>query len=118
VVVLVATVAGSQLQASKKVQGSHAAGSHAAPPSAYPAEDAQRGGPAGAEMPRAEAHGLDSVAARYAGAGAPLVEWQPVTVVAKVWLLLKGQVVVDRIRFEGLRAQLRRDAGGHGNWEI
>ena len=36
---------------------------------------------------------------------------------AKVWPLLRGQVVVDRIRLQGPRIHLRRDAQGHGNWE-
>jgi AsmA protein len=50
-------------------------------------------------------------------AGAPLVEWQSIAVAAKVWPLLHGEVVADRIRLQSPSIHLRRDAQGHGNWE-
>ncbi len=50
-------------------------------------------------------------------AGLPILEWESVAVAAKVWPLLRGQVVVDRIRLQGPRIHLRRDVRGHGNWE-
>jgi AsmA protein len=50
-------------------------------------------------------------------AGLPIVEWQSVALAAKVWPLLQGQVVIDRIRLQGPHIHLRRDAQGHGNWE-
>jgi AsmA protein len=50
-------------------------------------------------------------------AGPPLVEWQSVSVAAKVWPLLRGEVVADRIRLQGPSIHLRRDARGRGNWE-
>lgn len=50
-------------------------------------------------------------------AGPPLAEWQSVTVAAKVLPLLKGEVVVDRIRLHSPQVHLRRDAQGRGNWE-
>ncbi len=49
--------------------------------------------------------------------GPPLMEWQSIAVAAKVWPLLKGEVVADRIRLQGPRIHLRRDPQGHGNWE-
>ncbi len=46
-----------------------------------------------------------------------LVEWQSITVSAKLWPLLHGEVVADRIRVQGPHVHLRRDAQGRGNWE-
>ncbi len=50
-------------------------------------------------------------------AGAPLAEWDSLSVAAKVVPLLKGQVVVDRIRLQNPHIHLRRDRQGRGNWE-
>ncbi len=47
----------------------------------------------------------------------PLIEWRSVALAARVWPLLKGELVVDRIRLQGLQLRLRRDARGQGNWE-
>ena len=49
--------------------------------------------------------------------GPPIAEWGSVAVAAKLFPLLKGQVVVDRIRLQSPHIHLRRDAQGHGNWE-
>ncbi|MFL6606346.1 MAG: AsmA family protein [Steroidobacteraceae bacterium] len=49
--------------------------------------------------------------------GPPIAEWGSVTVAAKLLPLLKGQVVVDRIRLQSPHIHLHRDAQGHGNWE-
>ncbi|MBS0417164.1 MAG: AsmA family protein [Proteobacteria bacterium] len=49
--------------------------------------------------------------------GPPTVEWQSIAIAAKVWPLLKGDVVVDRIRLQSPVIHLRRDAQGRGNWE-
>ena len=49
--------------------------------------------------------------------GPPLAEWGSVTVAAKLLPLLKGQVVVDRIRLQSPHIHLHRDAQGHSNWE-
>src|SRR5262249_5404033 len=46
-----------------------------------------------------------------------LLEWQSLAVRAQLVPLLKGQLIVDRIRLEGPRLHLRRNAEGHGNWE-
>jgi AsmA protein len=52
------------------------------------------------------------------GASAPrIAEWQSMAVAAKVLPLLRGQVVVDRLRLQSPHIRLRRDAQGHGNWE-
>jgi AsmA protein len=47
----------------------------------------------------------------------PIVEWQSITVAARLLPLLRGQVVVDRVRLQSPRVRLTRDAQGHGNWE-
>jgi len=47
----------------------------------------------------------------------PIVEWQSIAVAAKVMPLLKGQVVIDRIRLQSPHIRLHRDAQGRGNWE-
>jgi AsmA protein len=49
--------------------------------------------------------------------GPPIAEWGSVAVAAKLLPLLKGQVVVDRIRLQSPHIHLRRDAQGHVNWE-
>lgn len=50
-------------------------------------------------------------------AGPPIVEWQSISVAAKIWPLLHGEVVADRIRLQSPSIHLRRDKQGHGNWE-
>jgi AsmA protein len=50
-------------------------------------------------------------------AGLPIIEWQSIAVAAKVVPLLRGQVVIDRIRLQSPHIRLRRDAQGRGNWE-
>jgi AsmA family len=49
--------------------------------------------------------------------GLPITQWQSIAVAAKVVPLLKGQVVIDRIRLQSPHIRLRRDAQGRGNWE-
>jgi len=49
--------------------------------------------------------------------GPPLAEWQSVAVAAKVLPLLKGQVIIDRVRLQGPHVRLIKNAQGHGNWE-
>lgn len=51
------------------------------------------------------------------GSDSRLLEWDSIALAAKVVPLLKGQVVVDRIRLQGPHIRLHRDAGGTGNWE-
>ena len=46
-----------------------------------------------------------------------IVEWQSINVAAKLWPLLHGEVVADRIRLQRPHIHLWRDAQGHGNWE-
>lgn len=59
----------------------------------------------------------ESAGNRPDAAGLPIVEWESVAVAAKVWPLLHGQFVVDRIRLQSPHVRLRRDAQGRGNWE-
>jgi AsmA protein len=49
--------------------------------------------------------------------GPPIVEWGSIAVAAKLWPLLNGHVVVDRIRLQSPHIHLHRDAQGQGNWE-
>jgi AsmA protein len=49
--------------------------------------------------------------------GPPIAEWGSVAVAAKLLPLLKGQVVIDRIRLQSPHVHLRRDTQGHVNWE-
>jgi AsmA protein len=49
--------------------------------------------------------------------GPPIAEWRSLAVAAKLFPLLKGQVVIDRIRLQSPHIHLRRDAQGHANWE-
>jgi AsmA protein len=46
-----------------------------------------------------------------------LVQWKSVSVGARLIPLIRGQLVVSRIRVDGLQAHLIRGADGHGNWE-
>lgn len=46
-----------------------------------------------------------------------IVEWHSINVAAKLWPLLHGEVVADRVRLQSPHIHLRRDAQGHGNWE-
>jgi AsmA protein len=46
-----------------------------------------------------------------------IVDWQSINVAAKLWPLLHGEVVADRVRLQSPHIHLRRDAQGHGNWE-
>ncbi len=55
-------------------------------------------------------------AARLGGTPA-LIEWQSASVGARLIPLIRGQLVVSRVRLEGLRIHLERDAAGRGNWE-
>ena len=48
--------------------------------------------------------------------GPPIAEWGSVAVAAKLLPLLKGQVVVDRIRLQSPHIHLHRDPQGHINW--
>ena len=50
-------------------------------------------------------------------AGPSIIEWQSINVAAKVWPLLHGEVVADRIRLLSPSIHLRRDRQGRGNWE-
>jgi AsmA protein len=49
--------------------------------------------------------------------GLSIAEWASIAVAAKVLPLLKGEVVIDRIRLQSPHVRLRRDAQGRGNWE-
>jgi AsmA protein len=47
----------------------------------------------------------------------PLVAWQGAQLGTKLFPLLRGQLVVDRVRLKGADLRLVRRADGHGNWE-
>ncbi len=47
----------------------------------------------------------------------PLAEWRSLAVAAKLVPLFKGEIIVDRLRLDGLHLRLRLDEQGHGNWE-
>jgi AsmA protein len=49
--------------------------------------------------------------------GPPLLAWREARLGARLLPLLRGELVLDRVRFDGLDLQLRRDAAGRGNWE-
>ncbi len=49
--------------------------------------------------------------------GAPLVQWRSASFGAKLIPLLKGQLIVSRVRLEGLRLHLERGADGRSNWD-
>jgi AsmA protein len=47
----------------------------------------------------------------------PMVAWQGAQLGAKLIPLLRGELVVDRVRLKGADLRLVRRADGHGNWE-
>jgi AsmA protein len=47
----------------------------------------------------------------------PLAQWQSARVGVRLLPLIKGQMVIDRVRFEGLQVQLKRTADGQTNWD-
>jgi AsmA protein len=50
-------------------------------------------------------------------AGPPLARWQSLRVGVRLIPLLKGQLIIDRVRLEGLQAHLRRTQDGRANWD-
>ncbi|HEX7417788.1 MAG TPA: AsmA family protein, partial [Steroidobacteraceae bacterium] len=48
--------------------------------------------------------------------GDPLARWQQARIAARLLPLLRGELVIGRVRVDGLAVHLARDAGGHGNW--
>lgn len=48
--------------------------------------------------------------------GAPLARWREARLGARLLPLLRGEFELDRVRFEGLEIELRRDRDGHDNW--
>src|SRR3569833_2907799 len=49
-------------------------------------------------------------------AGPPLAQWESARVGVRLLPLIHGELVIDRIRFQGLKVHLSRDAEGHANW--
>jgi AsmA protein len=47
----------------------------------------------------------------------PLVQWKAARVGARLIPLIRGRLVVSRVRLEGLQAHLRRTSDGQANWE-
>lgn len=47
----------------------------------------------------------------------PLVAWESASFGAKLIPLMRGKLIVSRIRLDGLRVRLEKDAQGRGNWE-
>jgi AsmA protein len=47
----------------------------------------------------------------------PMAAWQGAQLGAKLFPLLRGELVVDRVRLKGADLRLVRGADGHGNWE-
>lgn len=47
----------------------------------------------------------------------PMASWQSAQLGAKLFPLLRGELVVDRVRLKGADLRLVRRADGHGNWE-
>jgi AsmA protein len=47
----------------------------------------------------------------------PMAAWQAAQLGAKLLPLLRGELVVDRVRLQGADLRLVRRADGHGNWE-
>jgi AsmA protein len=47
----------------------------------------------------------------------PMAAWQGAQLGARLFPLLRGELVVDRVHLEGLDLRLVRAAGGRGNWE-
>lgn len=48
---------------------------------------------------------------------APFASWRKASLGARLVPLLRGELIVDRVRIEGLELNLARDAHGAGNWE-
>jgi AsmA protein len=47
----------------------------------------------------------------------PMAAWQSAQLGARLFPLLRGELVVDRVRLKGADLRLVRHADGHGNWE-
>jgi AsmA protein len=47
----------------------------------------------------------------------PMVSWRGAQLGAKLFPLLRGELVADRVRLTGVDLRLVRHADGHGNWE-
>jgi AsmA protein len=47
----------------------------------------------------------------------PMVSWRGAQLGAKLFPLLRGELVADRVRLTGVDVRLVRHADGHGNWE-
>jgi AsmA protein len=47
----------------------------------------------------------------------PMVSWRGAQLGAKLFPLLSGELVADRVRLTGVDVRLVRHADGHGNWE-
>ena len=52
------------------------------------------------------------------GEGEPLLQWQSARVGAQLIPLIRGRIVISRVRLERLQAHLRRTANGHANWDF
>ncbi|HKZ73015.1 MAG TPA: AsmA family protein [Steroidobacteraceae bacterium] len=53
-------------------------------------------------------HGIDAP---------PLLAWDGARIGVRAWPLVRGRLVVDRVRFDGLRVHLRAAADGRTNWQ-
>lgn len=51
------------------------------------------------------------------GEAPALIEWRSASFGARLIPLIKGQLVISRVRLDGLRASLQRTADGRSNWE-
>ncbi|HEY8509965.1 MAG TPA: AsmA family protein, partial [Steroidobacteraceae bacterium] len=49
--------------------------------------------------------------------GPPLIEWQSASVGAKLIPLLRGELIIDRVRLEHPRISLRRGPDGRASWD-
>jgi AsmA protein len=49
--------------------------------------------------------------------GPPLLGWDSARVGVRLWPLIQGDLVVDRVSFDGLRASLHVDKAGRANWQ-
>jgi AsmA protein len=49
--------------------------------------------------------------------GPHLAQWRSARMGARLVPLIKGQLIIDRIRFDGLQLRLHRSADGRANWE-
>ena len=47
----------------------------------------------------------------------PLLAWDSARVGVRLWPLVKGDLVVDRVRFDGLRVHLHVAKDGRANWQ-